>query len=466
MNVDEREAINNEIHGVQNRSVEENPALIASALSALHEEIDQHFDEDYGDPFAMDTDGLFTKEAHKVGVSNLQSAYIQSDNFRIRFLRKALFDVREAAMHYFRYLDLIYNFFGEKALLRPLYLTDLTPREIEYFKRGQQQLFPSRDQSGRRIFAFTGCNNTRYTLTEKYRTMTYLFDVLSQDEATQKLGLVVLTFILRSGKVDVGGKASPRFFQRAHQACPVRIIAYHMCFPGNVAYNLAQMIVTLFFPMRLRSVLRFHRGSMMENNYNMCGYGIPFGDIPLTASGKVKTKHANSFLSVRAAIEAVQKKQLEEFSRNRNRNRNHNLTTCNQQSNNSCSNHSCVYSRCFPITIRSIIECPDHHCVIFGDKKMAEHPGNVQFRAFLLHMEQKRSERIRNFDETVTSVASFVDDSIEKARDKCRFRFYGYKRTQSLYTELTDADELHRRVHLMLRDLRKRSRVAEGAHSS
>uniref|UniRef100_A0A7S4AH76 Uncharacterized protein n=1 Tax=Pseudo-nitzschia australis TaxID=44445 RepID=A0A7S4AH76_9STRA len=495
MNVDEREAINNEIHGVKNRSVKENPSMIAQALLSLRKEIDNHLDNDIGDVLddVRDYDknkqnhllGLFTKNAYWRGL-DLNSAYIQSADFRIRFLRKTLFDVKEAAVHYFRYLDLIHDFFGDAALLRPLYLTDLTKRELQYFKRGQQQLFPSRDRSGRRIYAYLGCNNTEFNLREKYRVQTYLYDVMSQDETSQKLGIIIIGVFLDYGKVDTGGDKNTQCFRRSAHACPVRISAFHICFPDKctIAYHVTQLIVFLFLGKKMRSLLQYHRGSIIENCYHLCSYGIPSGDIPLTSGGKIKTKNVATFIHARAAIEDVQKHQIGEYHQlqhNQQRQQQHQLgrsrrltiplptaTTITITSQNNSHGNS-ITRLSFRIPVYSVVECPDINYVVFGDKRMFEQAGNIKFRSFLRDMEDQRMERIKNYDESINSLFNFVHDIIKEARSlkDQNFFFYSYQRDKSsLYREITDHDELHRRVHQVLRDLRKRSRWAENKNNS
>ncbi|VEU35936.1 unnamed protein product [Pseudo-nitzschia multistriata] len=486
MSADEREAIANEIHGVDNCAVAENPSMIAASLLALREEIDHHLHEDLLDNPRSNQNrkgmpsAIFSKKAYQLGL-HLNSEYIQSDSFRLCFLRKALFHIEDAAIQFFRYLDVIYDMFGQVALMRPLYLTDLTERELRYLNRGQQQLFPSRDRAGRRIIAFLGCNNTEYTLREKYRVRTYLESVMAQDETTQKLGYVSIGVIQRSGKVDLGGERNPKFFQRCNKACPVRCSALHICFPnGHFAYYFIQIAVILFCDRKMRSLLRCHRGSTLETTCSLSGYGIPSGDIPITSGGKVKTKNVTSFVKARTAIEAVQKHQIETHCRHRQHQQ---LLRLDQRSAQHLQNAAVVGASPktaggggYPILVRSLIDCPDSRCVVFGNKGMYEHNGNLRFRHFLIDTEMRRTTRIKNFDESVTSMVQFVRDIIDEAKSGEStggvwskgetFRFYSYKRDLFLYAEITDPLELQRRVHQMLRDSRKRSKGDEDLGNS
>ena len=448
MNPHEREAINNEIHGVESRCIEETPSVVFSAMHLMRNKIHGFTDRE------LEGDGkspaLFSTNAYKRGLE-LQSEYIQSNDFQIRFLRAQLFDITKAAVQYFRYLDLLHSFFGDEALMRPLYLTDLTKREIRYLKKGQQQLLPSRDRSGRRIYAYLGCNNTEFTLREKYRTQTYLFDVVAQDVTTQKMGLVFIGMIQRSGKVDIGSEQNgPEYLRRSTQACPVRWSAVHLCFPDTFVHNFVKAIFFLYFDKQRRSLLRLYSGSQIESNYHLCGFGIPSGDIPMTCSGKVKTKTVAKFIHARTSIESFQKevierrwKQLEEKQKTDPSRRSKIMTTN-------------VIPSC------PGIECPDLNSVVFGDKSMYEHSANAKFRCFLRDLEQQRMDRIANYDETLTSVSGFVDCIIRKALSaEHSFRFYSYEKKYSLYQEISEPDELHKRVHQVLRDVRKRSRVNE-----
>ena len=52
-----------------------------------------------------------------------------------------------------------------------------------------------------------------------------------------------------------------------------------------------------------RAILRIHLGEALELQYGLMGFGIPTEDIPVSWSGKIKTKNLGHWMSVRYAIE-------------------------------------------------------------------------------------------------------------------------------------------------------------------
>ena len=73
--------------------------------------------------------------------------------FLIHLLRSELFDPRKSASRFTKYIDLLFDLYGECALRRPIQLQDLNLEELTFLKSGQNQLLPYRDRSGRRILS-------------------------------------------------------------------------------------------------------------------------------------------------------------------------------------------------------------------------------------------------------------------------------------------------------------------------
>ena len=88
--------------------------------------------------------------------NNKKYSYAISREFRIKFLRAELFDVKKAAARYLVCIDFLVDYFGVVALQRPLYLKDLDKDEQKLLREGRCQLMPSRDRFGRRIIVFFG----------------------------------------------------------------------------------------------------------------------------------------------------------------------------------------------------------------------------------------------------------------------------------------------------------------------
>jgi hypothetical protein len=110
MSSEDREAIQEEIHGVFNMCPEETPDLVQSSLLKLSQEV------------AMLS---ISEKAAFVKAQSLPRSYVNEEWFRLRFLRSDLFNVKAAAKRMVRYLDLVDTYYGEIGLQRPIQLSDL-----------------------------------------------------------------------------------------------------------------------------------------------------------------------------------------------------------------------------------------------------------------------------------------------------------------------------------------------------
>lgn len=142
LSIKDRNAIVEEIHGVQTIAPPETPSMIQSALKEFEGRI-EHMPLD-------------KKAALVRGQKLYPDSYIGSEDFRLRFLRCDLFDTRLAATRMCEFLDLVSELFGDYVLRRPIQMTDFTWEEMQVWRHGHFQLLPYRDRSGRRIFAFVG----------------------------------------------------------------------------------------------------------------------------------------------------------------------------------------------------------------------------------------------------------------------------------------------------------------------
>lgn len=461
MDAEEREVITNEIHGVKStRAVEETPESIETAVRDFRTFLEDNIEEelDNGDSIVP----AVTKDAYKRGLYELRSDYITSKPFLLKFLRICHYDMEQAALRYFRYLDLLYLLFGDHSLMRPLALTDLTKREFRYLRKGQMQLLPSRDRAGRRIFAFSGCDDLNFNIREKYRVNIYLVDVLSDDEQTQKMGAVSLNaprvrydlgvnpfsfegMTLRVGKQELlGGECTEaQFFRKINEAVPIRFSALHYFAPQTLIYNIGRAIILSLLGKDHRKIVRFHAGSLLECNYSLRSFGIPHEDITITEGNNIKTKNVQKFINARRSIESFREKQRERKIRS-------------QQSDVLIPLEATPEEEC------PGIECPGVNCIVFGDKAMNFLPGNIEFREILQVMERRREEQVQSFGGDLPPIKQFIESIIVRARSpEHNLRFLVFDRATHLFVDIQDHNELCKRVSQALRDQRKRARVQE-----
>lgn len=146
LSVQDRNRVQEEVHGVHFAVSEETPEMIKTSLQSFDEAVKK----------------ISGKHAYNFAMTcpRVDTAYIRSPEFKLRFLRATLFSVKRAALRYTRHLDLLYEFFGEVGLQRPLQLSDLSKVEKDCIKEGRRQILPSRDRSGRLIIFEKGSNPT------------------------------------------------------------------------------------------------------------------------------------------------------------------------------------------------------------------------------------------------------------------------------------------------------------------
>jgi hypothetical protein len=477
MDAREREDVLNEIHGIKSdRAIEETPESIKEAVQSFRENIDTNIEKELDNSDSI-VPGV-TKDAYKRGVNELKNDYILSNAFIVKFLRYTLYDMEKAVLRYFRWLDLLYLLFGDDALTRPLALRDLTKREIRYLRKGQMQLLPSRDRVGRRIFAFSGCDDWHFNIREKYRINIYLVDVMSDDVTTQKLGAVSLNaprirsndspfgfegMTLRMGKQELlGGKCTEaQFFRKINEAVPVRFTAIHYFAPPTIIYNIGKAIILSLLGKDHRKIVRFHAGSQLECNYGLRSFGIPHEDITITEGNNIKTKNVQKFMNARRSIESFREKQRERKLRQKQQQKNEAPLEAESSSNGRYEEDKSEFNMDIDIDEEFTgIECPGVDCVVFGDKTMNGLPANVEFREMIKTMEHQREEKLNNCEGDVLPIKQFIESVLEEARSpRHNLRFLVFDKVTHLFVDIDNDNELCKRVSQALRDQRKRARI-------
>jgi len=455
MDVAERELIENEMHGIKtNRTIEETSKSVQDAIVAFRAYLKTNLDKELDNRDSIVPP--VTKDPYRKAVYELKSDYVTSKAFLIKFLRACHYNFEDAALRYFRYLDLLLLLFGEVALTRPLEMNDLTKREMRYLKKGQMQLFSLRDRAGRRIFAFSGCEELGFNIREKYRVNTYLVEVMSDDVTTQKLGAVTVNaprvrydvgdnpfgfegFTLRAGKQDLlGGKCTEaQFFRKCNEAMPLRLSGIHYFAPSTIIYDIGRSLILSLLGKDHRKIVRFHGGSHMECEYILRSFGIPNEALTITDGDNIKNKNVPKFINARRSIELFRQQQREQKA-------------ISQEQPESAPFSFDDLEEC------PVIECPEVNCVVFGDKSLYSLPANVEFRDLLKVMEQQREEGDELYGELIP-MNQFVETIIEKAR-LYNWRFLVFDKNSSLFVEIQDHNELCKRISQSLRDQRKRSK--------
>ncbi|VEU43874.1 unnamed protein product [Pseudo-nitzschia multistriata] len=142
LSIEARNEIQEEAHGVRCLAPEETPEMIRDALRKFSNELDK---------LPRHTMRAYHISQKPTQRSPPQRTFVNTDDFRLRFLRAQLFDVPKAARCMANYLKVILDHVGEYALFRPIRLNDFTKEEQRVFRKGLAQLLPYRDRHGRRV---------------------------------------------------------------------------------------------------------------------------------------------------------------------------------------------------------------------------------------------------------------------------------------------------------------------------
>lgn len=155
MSFEDREMMNEEIHGVRTLALDETPEMLEEGLRQL----------------VIELETLPSTPCYDEAMG-MSSPYVQDRSFKLKFLRAEMFDARKAAIRLEKYLSFHQLHFGTEALMRPIYLADLDKDDLEVLRMGNIQLLPSRDRSGRRILSRIGdMGGTIHSMRSKVRRM-------------------------------------------------------------------------------------------------------------------------------------------------------------------------------------------------------------------------------------------------------------------------------------------------------
>ena len=137
MNFRQRESINEEIHGINvDREIEETPELLMESFRKLQIELNtlqpnslayNRCQQLYGD----DNNGNGGGDGDVIAIAVVCSkkkkiTYLNTDEFRIIFLRCELFVVTKAARRIIKFVELMYDLYGDIGLQRRIRLDDLS----------------------------------------------------------------------------------------------------------------------------------------------------------------------------------------------------------------------------------------------------------------------------------------------------------------------------------------------------
>ncbi|KAG7349839.1 hypothetical protein IV203_012436 [Nitzschia inconspicua] len=389
LSFNDRNAINEEVHGVRNLAAEETPEMLRKSLMA----------------FQCQLEKFHPKLAYDQAVFLFQSQWIlYNPTLRLRCLRTERFNVSAAVLRFVKYLDLLLEYYGTEALLRPIRMSDLGKEETELLRSGEYQLLPFRDRSGRRVISCVGNVGLKFSLYARMKFFIYLWWVAAEDVETQQRGVISLFWPENHSLFP--DKREAQEAQRVFGAIPTRIAAYHQCLPDTAFFRFTRAVVILSVDVVSRTRLKFHYNDDIETNYQLMTYGIPVDLIPRTGTGKIKLKNHQQWIRTRKVIEETKEDDP--------------------------------------------VECPGIHDVLFRfGKSYLSHPGNATFRE-LIEANFDEHNETTNTDTKMAVTWRIVED-IESR--KGRFLVWDQR---GWWKVTTDRAHIRSKVAVSLKEHKKR----------
>eukprot|EP00531_Pseudo-nitzschia_arenysensis_P017963 CAMPEP_0116114506 /NCGR_PEP_ID=MMETSP0329-20121206/18_1 /TAXON_ID=697910 /ORGANISM="Pseudo-nitzschia arenysensis, Strain B593" /LENGTH=613 /DNA_ID=CAMNT_0003607893 /DNA_START=152 /DNA_END=1994 /DNA_ORIENTATION=- len=427
LSVKDRNDIQEEMHGVKCLAVEETPELVEKALAQMTYVIDEltpdseklAYLQSQQPPQEIPQHQRILHELHQLSPIQ-QSSYVNDIDFRLRFLRCDLFDVRKATKRMLKFLDLALE----------LLASDFQKEEMRFMRYGRYQILPNRDRSGRRVSVMLAQHdNTKCPQKIKAKINLYQSWAIGyKDVETQRKGHVVVVWFDNTIQKLTSEKL-PYPFDILKST---RVTAY---------FRLRRSLAAMRAGEEHKSKLRIHLGEPVELQYALQGYGIPAEDIPISWTGKVKIKNLVQWMRVRHAIEDYDE---------------------HMDSPAGFSQNGMVPNR--------IVECPQPHDVLFRKgNAYVSHFGNAQLRAVI---------EKHNHDDIVKRPKQLAN-SIFEDRQRLRMALNANQDTQYIgrylfwdnqkdwWNVLNDREQICLKIEYMIREIRKScSRGSNGKNSN
>jgi len=436
LSVNDRTAVQEEIHGVRCLAIRETPELIQRGLNEFRVELDK-----------IPKDKKRTYDECRVRAMLYQdeqeSCYALHDAFKLRFLRVELFDAAKAALRFANYLEFVREFWGtEIALKRLIRFSDFTKAEMKLFRKGYFQVLPFRDHSGRRVLTLLGGFNPEVDPVMRVKALFYITDVLTRtDVESQQRGLVSITEAYCWSSVESGpdkrSKSMLRFpnpqegvyyLKRVFESMPNRLVAMHNCWPDRPAFRIMAKLLTIYGvsgpSQRLR--LKFHIGDELEMRYRLKTYGIPIELLPITETGSIKMINHNYWIKTRKHIEQGIDTSV------------------------------------------TIVECPGLNDVVFrqGTSSM-ENPGNVKCRDLILSLLEDRDFGMFTLGNGMAAKFhnDIVDRLVNEIENRRCGRFLEWDKRRSAWIQMLDRHKIKQKVSVLLHSVDKRYRKTAASNN-
>lgn len=241
----------------------------------------------------------------------------------------------------------------------------------------------------------------------------YLSWAIGDDDiVTQRKGIVVVVWC---DTKNSSSNLPEQLRCTMEEMASVRITAIHWCSPDTPLHRLRRTVTTARCGDEQRSNFRFHLGVAVDLHYALHGYGIPSSEIPVTYTGRIKTRPFVQWTRIRRAIESP--------------------------SNDSED---------------IIVECPQLNDALFrGGKSYTNFAGNKMLRKMVENYAKSFSHKTRQpRGRRLLALMIFEEcDLVTAGGTKKIGRYLAWDLTSRWWTVLTDREQIYHKIEYLVREI-------------
>lgn len=124
----------------------------------------------------------------------------------------------------------------------------------------------------------------------------------AQDEETQIKGQATVIYNVCDNWLDTFDHVLFQGVATVREALPIREVSVHYCYT-DPKFGAAVAFISRVFEADTRTRSRLHRGTHLEVQYELLGFGIPSSALPFNSDGVIRRKDHLNFLKMRRAQE-------------------------------------------------------------------------------------------------------------------------------------------------------------------
>lgn len=265
----DRMKIEEELHGVGSRSVDETPEMVKKHLNEFDEELNKRKESDPSLRVLRNVIRISSSTSEKSAKS---SCYLNDPEIRLRFLRCELFIVDKAVQKMICFLEFVAELFGDYVADRPIRLSDFTRDEETTLMSSRHSYLPFRDKMGRRVLVALGDLDLLMELRVRFKIFMFLQWITAEDVETQKKGIIIINMPFNEANTENMWEMSIRpkipkelkfYLAKMYKSLPLRVTSLQHYYPDTAFFRLiAAMYIYTNKDPHFRSMYKLHFGTL------------------------------------------------------------------------------------------------------------------------------------------------------------------------------------------------------------